>query len=288
MEATRANASEQSNKLLLGHVLSALIDTPLAELLVVRHTFTDDGLKARNELTSQRVVEYTRVQDLSTLKFPASPPALWLVFMADGGRRSRFFGAFENHGELLEARTPLLRTFDLRESPVLGSLRNRLVVEWSKDTINWAKSATTASLLPVVEIGDPEVVPFPGFDRVRISYAELRAVVEDSRYGAWRVALGSVQGIYLIGDASSGKLYVGKADGGDRILGRWGAYVRDGHGGNVALRQLVAANSTHPEGYVFSLLRVFGPNATTAEVDEAESHYKQALLTRVPFGLNLN
>jgi excinuclease UvrABC nuclease subunit len=52
-------------------------------------------------------------------------------------------------------------------------------------------------------------------------------------------ALGSVQGVYLIADSSTGQLYVGKAE---RILGRWNAYAyayaRDGHGGNVALKEL--------------------------------------------------
>jgi hypothetical protein len=41
-----------------------------------------------------------------------------------------------------------------------------------------------------------------------------------------------VQGIYLITDSSNGKQYVGKADGTERILGRWKNYASDGHGGN--------------------------------------------------------
>jgi len=86
------------------------------------------------------------------------------------------------------------------------------VVEWSRDAVNWAKTGASASLFPVVEIADPEVVPFPGFDHVLITHAELQAVIEDSRYAAWRTALGAVQGIYLIADTSTGQLYVGKAD----------------------------------------------------------------------------
>lgn len=45
--------------------------------------------------------------------------------------------------------------------------------------------------------------------------------LEGHRYADWRAALSEVQGIYLIADSSNGKQYVGKADGGERILGRW-------------------------------------------------------------------
>ncbi len=44
---------------------------------------------------------------------------------------------------------------------------------------------------------------------------------------------------------------------------------------------------THRRHFIFSILRVFGPTATTAEVDAAEAHYKRALLTR-QYGLNRN
>lgn len=101
------------------------------------------------------------------------------------------------------------------------------------------------------------------------------------------MALGSVQGIYLIADTATGRLYVGKVDGRERILGRWSAYVRDGHGGNVALRELAGLDPDHARQFEFSILRVFAPMAIASEVDKAESHYKRALLTR-QFGMNRN
>lgn len=98
----------------------------------------------------------------------------------------------------------------------------------------------------VVEIADPEAVPFPGYDRFVIDYSTLQAVIDDSRYASWRTALAAVQGIYLIADKKTGRLYVGKADGSERFLGRWTAYARDGHGDNVLLKELAAADATHP------------------------------------------
>lgn len=134
---------------------------------------------------------------------------------------------------------------------------------------------------------DPQNVDFPGFDRLLLTRAELRIALEDSRYAAWRTALGSVQGVYLISDTSTGRHYVGKADGGERVLGRWSAYARDGHGGNIELRALVQVDADHARHFVFSLLRVFGPDTPVAEVDAVEAHFKRALLSR-EFGLNRN
>ncbi|WP_248761609.1 GIY-YIG nuclease family protein [Pseudarthrobacter sp. SSS035] len=126
---------------------------------------------------------------------------------------------------------------------------------------------------------------FPGFDSLLVSFDELQAVITDDRYGQWRTALSSVQGIYLIADTSNGRLYVGKADGAERFFGGWSEYARNGHGGNVALREL--ADARHRQHFQFSILQVFSPSAPAAQVDAAETHFKRALLTR-QFGMNLN
>ena len=234
----------------------------------------------------EKVLRYTRQQRLRN-KVGPQPPGIWLVFMADGGRRARFFNAYENRGEVLGERTAQDRFFDLRPSSLLNALQDRLVVEWSKDAVNWAKLGPAAAGFPIVEIADPVEVPFPGFDRLLVSFDELLAVVEDRRYASWRTALSAVQGIYLIADDTNGQLYVGKADGGERIFGRWAAYARDGHGGNLALRQLAGLNPDHARSYSFSLLQVFGPATPAQDIDAAESHFKEALLTRT-HGMNRN
>lgn len=281
----RVTSASPSGDLTLGHVLDAAgID--LADVVVLRHTYTPTGLVDSSQLDEDTVLHYTRRQGISN-KLGRHPAPLWVVFMADGARRSRLLTVYENHGEDISLRTAELRWFDLRPSPLLSSLRGRLVVEWSRDAVNWAKSGRTAAAFPVVEVADPEAVAFPGFDQVLLTYAHLRDILGDSRYQHWRTALGSVQGVYLIADTSTGQLYVGKADGGENILGRWSAYARDGHGGNVALRQLLRADPGHASHFVFSVLRVFGPSTAQSEVDAAESHFKRALLTRT-FGLNRN
>lgn len=280
-----STTTSRTGDLTLGHIFVAAGLDP-SQVVALRHTYTSDGLATPADVTPPNLLEYVRKQGVSN-KLGRTPPFIWLNFMTDGQRRSRFLTAYENHGEVPAERTADNRYFDLRPSDVLASLRDRLVIDWSRDAVNWAKTGTAASAFPVVEVADPQAVPFPGFDRVLITHSDLQDVVADSRYAAWRTALGAVQGIYLIADASTGKLYVGKADGSDRILGRWSAYARDGHGGNVALRELADLDMTHRQHFVFSILRVFGPTATTTEVDEAETHFKRAMLTR-QHGLNRN
>ncbi|MCP3425619.1 GIY-YIG nuclease family protein [Rothia sp. AR01] len=277
---------DPSFALSLGDILrSAGLDP--AEVLLIRHTYNPDGIGTRVEATPERLRAYTREQSARPGKFPASPPRWWLIFLAETGRRCRLAMVYENHGEATGERTDEHRYYDVRESGVLASLCDRLLIEWTRDTVNWAKRGALGSRLPVVEIADPHVLEFPGYERVLLTYEELQRLLADSAYVRWRAALGSVQGIYLIADTATGKLYVGKADGGERILGRWAAYARDGHGGNVAMRELLDLDPAQPRRYLFSLLHVYGPQATQAEIDAAESHFKDALLTR-RFGLNRN
>jgi hypothetical protein len=272
--------------LTLGHLFTAAGLDP-DDILVLRHTYTPTGLASAADVTQDNVLQYVRRQGI-TNKVGSNPERLWLNFLADGARRSRFLYAYDNHGEVVAERTADNRFFDLRPSPVFAALHDRLVVEWSGDAVNWAKRGPLAVAFPVVEIADPDVVPFPGFDHLVLTHDQLLEVMEDRRYAHWRTALQSVQGIYLIADTHTGKLYVGKADGSERLLGRWRTYAANGHGGNVGLRELGAINPDHRRHFVYSILRVFGPAATTPEVNDAEEHYKRALLTRHPHGLNRN
>ncbi|WP_245155180.1 GIY-YIG nuclease family protein [Nocardioides sp. 1609] len=275
--------------LTLGHLLAAAGLDDVDDAIALRHTIRPKDPASLRDLSPESVLAYTRVQTVRTNILPATPPPLWLVFAADGqrGSRARLHSVYANHGELHDQRTDELRTYDLRPSPVLRSLAGRLLVDWGAGAIGWAKRGPRAATLPVVEIADPSIVAFPGYGGVLVTFDELRQVTSDPSYALWRSALSSVQGVYAISDARTGQLYVGKADGGERILGRWATYADDGHGGNVALRELGIKDPSHKHHFVFSILRVFDPNAPTAEVNAAESHFKQALLTR-QFGLNRN
>lgn len=256
------------------------------DVVVIRHTLTTDGM-TREDTLGPELLAYTRSQGIRNSKLRKTPGRIWLNFLATSGRRARFLTAFENYGELPEERTDILRFFDLRPSPVFSAYRHRLVIEWTADTVNWAKTGDQALALPVTEIADPHTKPFPGFDSLIVGFNELPDIVDDVRYREWQTALRSVQGIYLIADTKSGQLYVGKADGAEGFLGRWSEYVRTGHGGNIALRELDGLDLSHRQHFQFSILQVFSPSAPVAQVNAAEMHFKKALLTR-QFGLNRN
>lgn len=299
----RSSQAGGESGLTFGHVLEGIgttHDPPirLNDILVIRHSFrpsvSDAILRRPEDLTPERVLAETGTQRNSTRSFPADPPRYWVILIADGGPRARLYGTYECFGERVRRRTEDWRYFDLRPSGFLAPLVDRLVIDWSNPR-QWKRRGASAAALSVLEIADRDVVPFPGFDRVRLTHHELREMVDDHRYAEWRAALREVQGIYLITDASNGKQYVGKADGGERLLGRWSSYARNGHGGNVSLRELAytsvgdgrRAKTDHARHFVFSILRVFGPSTSASEVNAAESHYKDALMTR-RFGLNKN
>jgi hypothetical protein len=261
-------------------IASAGIDP--AEALVIRHAYVSvhkDGTAGiHGDSSDAEIMAYTSVQSASPRTFPADPPGIWIVFRPEGGDRARLWSVVINHGEI--SHDGLRRTFDLEATDLMADLRDRLVISW-RSPRTWRIKATTAAAYPVMEIADAEPVRFPGFDALTLDFPQLQAVVREHRYAAWRTALASVIGIYLITDTSDGRQYVGKADGAENLLQRWAAYAVNGHGGNVELRNL------NPATFRLSVLRVFDPATPTAEIDAAERHYKHALDSR-RHGLNRN
>lgn len=253
------------------------------DVQVIRHAFVreheDSGLHGIHaDSTNEEILSYTSQQSAKPRVFPVNPPRLWVVFIREGGDRARLWSVVENRGET--SNDGILRTFDLVVTDHLSDLRYRLVIGW-KSPRTWRLNGPTAAGYPIVEIADAQPVPFPGFDRLVLDYPQLQAVMREHRYASWRTALSSVVGIYLITDTRDGRQYVGKADGAENINQRWGVYASNGHGGNVELRGL------DPSTFRYSLLRVFDSATPTRAIDEAESHFKQALDTRNN-GLNRN
>ncbi len=268
--------------LTLDHILrSADIDPANAH--AIRHAFVrehqDSGLPGIHaDSTDAAILTYTSQQSAKPRIFPADPPRIWVVFIREGGDRARLWSVLENRGEV--SNDGALRTFDLVASDHLADLRNRLVIGW-RSPRTWRLNGSTAAGYPVMEIADAQPVPFPGFDRLVLDRAQLLAIMREHRYAAWRTALSSVVGIYLITDTSDGRQYVGKADGTENIRQRWSDYAANGHGGNVELR------GVNPANFRYSVLRVFDPATPTRVIDEAESHFKYVLDTR-RHGLNRN
>lgn len=274
-----------------GHLLEAAAIDP-TELIVIRHVYRSDSdhLRGPEDLADKaKLHEYTSTQAVSTRAFPAMPPRYWAICISEG-LNARLITVYENHGEIsrfVRESGWEGRTYDLRETQMLNSYRQRLTIAWSNPR-RWCVYGATAAKGEILSLADPIAPPFPGFDTLVLTHSELRTVVSDPLYQHWRTALESVQGIYLITDSSDGRQYVGQTAGGQRILGRWSQYANNGHGGNKELYSLFNRDPDHAEHFVYSLLRVFGPSVDPDIVHAAESHYKNALMTRQPFGLNHN
>lgn len=128
---------------------------------------------------------------------------------------------------------------------------------------------------------------FLGFDSVNIDYKTLKYIVSDNIL-SWKSALSNVKGIYLIVDTYTGKQYVGSAYGDECIWQRWSNYAKDGHGGNVELKELLKTNGAdYKYNFKYSILEVCNMNLGNEYIISRESHWKEVLLTR-QFGLNLN
>jgi len=268
--------------LTLGTILQSAGIAPL-EAQVLRHSYVreheDTGLQGIHaDSTDEQILRYTGQQSAVQRVFPPVVPKYWIVFVREGGDRARLWAVVENRGEL--SNDGIVRKFDLVVTEHLADLRNRLVIGW-RSPRTWRLTGPTAAAYPVMEIADAEPVPFPGFDRLVLSYAQLQASMREHRYASWRTALSSVVGIYLITDTLDGRQYVGKADGTENIRQRWDSYATNGHGGNVELKNL------DPNSFRYSLLRVFDPSTPTSAINDAESHFKIALDTR-KHGLNRN
>lgn len=165
-------------------------------VLVVRHAYAKDQKDIDNggihpDSTYEDILGYTSTQSQSPRSFPSSPPAIWVVFLPEGGDRARLWGVLQNRGEV--ARDELNRQFDLRTTNQLADLCNRLVIGWNSPR-TWKVKGSTAANYPVLEIADAQPVPFPGFDWLVLNHPQLQAVMREHRYASWRTALASVVG----------------------------------------------------------------------------------------------
>lgn len=161
----------------------------------------------------------------------------------------------------------------------------RLIVKFKNNATQMIRKAETV-------IDDCEVVQilpdtfdndlFPGYEKVNIAWDELKRVIEKDN---WKTALQNQKGVYLLTDISNGKMYVGSAYGAQMILGRWRAYVNNGHGSNVGLRTLAFEHIK--ANFRYSILDIYKSTTDDQIIIDRESWWKQVLQSR-KFGYNEN
>jgi len=153
----------------------------------------------------------------------------------------------------------------------------RLVIDWGDGTRSWVQRADNQDK-PIIELRKERTDPeFPGFMKFKCSLVEV-----DTLYLSWAEILRHARGIYLLVHRKSGEQYVGAAYGNDGFYSRWSNYA-NGHGGNVAMKELGAPASE----FDATILEVVGTAATNELVFEREGIWKDKLGSRVN-GLNRN
>ena len=130
---------------------------------------------------------------------------------------------------------------------------------------------------------------FPGYDKVRLSYRQLEIIVNQNKRD-WKAALENQKAVYLITDTNTGKLYVGSATSEyGMLLQRWSSYVRNGHGGNVELKELVDKEGFDyiKKYFQYSILENYNAKVDDHIILARESWWKETLKSK-QYGYNAN
>lgn len=214
--------------------------------------------------------------------------AILASFLPDPAGRTVFIGLWKVNGVLRGAQSPdpyqppsppgpHSSIIELERLLALDNYSGRLVVDWGGGERAWVQYADRRDK-EIVELRRHAEVPvFPGIGAFSCSLGEVDALPE-----SWLGVLRSARGVYLLVHRTSGAQYVGSAPGVGGFLSRWRGYA-DGHGGNVALRELAHAAAD----YDATILETVGSSATTDDIYQLESRWKVKLGSRVQ-GLNRN
>lgn len=162
--------------------------------------------------------------------------------------------------------------YKIRRDKRLAEYAGRLSINWGSAGQAWVQRAHRNDKA-VAGIQDDIEPSFPGFTEFTCDSNRLAEIPEK-----WREVLKSVKGVYLLVCKQTGKQYVGSAKGGDSLWGRFLAYAKNGHGGNVELK------SRGSRLYQITVLEIVNSEKEVAEVEEA---WKAKLMSR-KFGLNRN
>ncbi|MBY0232840.1 MAG: GIY-YIG nuclease family protein [Gemmataceae bacterium] len=212
----------------------------------------------------------------------------WAVFVGTPNDETLFVGmhAISNR-RLLDVDSPMphmdgvdtagsCNVYDLALEERMSDLIGKLVIDWGPGERAWIQRADQQNKrVSELRTGFKEPA-FPGFTRFIEPLSRIEGLPS-----SWAAVLGSIRGVYLLTCPRTREQYVGSATGEDGFLARWLAYVRTGHGGDVALK------SRDPSDYQVSILEVAGSSLGVDEILALETLWKQKLQSR-DMGLNRN
>lgn len=267
------------------------------KIKLVRHT-TENGYDINLLYKEGLLIDYQSVQ----MNDIFNGCDYIISFIATENTKAKFVGVFELIGKAKVKEIKEIKElpdigiekfyedeafyYEQREVNIISDLKDRLIIEWGKSTIQWHQKLAPKEVIEILPKGYYN--NFPGFDEVIINYEELKMIIDyPDANREWHKMLSSIAGIYLITDMETGLQYVGSAYGKEGILGRWKQYSENGHGGNKLLKEVLKQDTLRYKKFQYSILRTLPKTLTNNEIVAIESIYKRKLGSKA-FGLNLN
>lgn len=264
---------------------------------LVRHNLTNEAVRANH---SRNYLEmYQSIQAPACFK----DCDLVISFLGEAGTNGVFQGCYQVGGTKPYCRSDFpddfttddgmaedgsVVVYELTRTALLADLKDRLVIDWGKGTIQWRQSGTLEKeLLEIRPVRS--AIDFCGYDEILLPFDTLREIVyHKDAHKIWEEKLSAVAGVYLITDTKTGRHYVGSASGEDGgIWNRWSVYAKSKHGGNKRLKELIAADADYCRNFQYSILEVLPLKREKKEVLDCEARYKKKLMS-IQFGLNDN
>mgnify|MGYP001050970948 FL=1 len=223
----------------------------------------------------------------------------WAVFIGESGTYARLYSLYKVNGATADTPDtipdgyPISEQFDgqnmyydLQYMDLLQEYESKLIIDWGNSARMWHQKGTTEK--PIISIESSARKPFIGYEKVLLTYNELKEIVENATdYELWQTALSAINAVYLIVDMETGSQYVGSAYGKDGLLGRWRFYVDSLHGNNKLMKDLICNHPDRYKHFQFSILQILSKSTPDEEIIHAEALWKKKLCS-VQFGMNDN
>ena len=201
-------------------------------------------------------------------------------FIGEDGTLARMVGVYQILGRDTERENQTgggKYCYKMVEVEGFDELNERVIVDWgdSARAFHQRLDKNDKAIVAVERKGFDWVCP--DYEEISLTYGQLSHIVKDG-LEAWKRKLTAVNGIYVISDRKTGRLYVGSTYNRDGIWGRWEDYARTGHGGDVKLASLIAeAPDYAKDNFVWSILQTLPLNVSDIEAIRVENLWKNKL-----------
>jgi hypothetical protein len=214
-------------------------------------------------------------------------------FIGEESSTSRFLGVYKVGNIIGECgktdKGEIVFQFEMHEISGFELLKERVVILWN-NPISWLQQYKNP--MPVIRIDrglmDDGIPVFSRYEDVVLSYSQLHSIYHSAHNQEWKSKLECCNCIYLILDKSNGLHYIGSTYNKEGIWGRWAAYAETGHGGDVALKELLRNDPDYAKkNFQWCILETLPLRILDSQAIDRESLYKRKFGTR-EFGYNNN